>query len=226
MELLAELRTRLGTAIILISHDLGLAASYADDVIVMYAGRAVEYAPTRILFAQMRMPYTRALLDAIPRLERRLARAAAGHPRAAAGPHGVAAGLPVRAAVRAGAARAAGTAGRRSSSTRSATGGPAGTPARTVSPYDRACWRCATSCTSSPCAAWAGRQGRHRTRRLRRLVRPRRRGDPRRRRRDRLGQVDAGPMRGAGPASQVRLGAVPGHRAGGPAGAPAATRPA
>jgi len=70
MDLLNELRSRLGTAIIMISHDLGLAASYADDVIVMYAGRAVEYAPTRILFAQMRMPYTRALLDAIPRLER------------------------------------------------------------------------------------------------------------------------------------------------------------
>ncbi|HEY7223898.1 MAG TPA: ABC transporter ATP-binding protein [Micromonosporaceae bacterium] len=70
MELLTELRSRLGTAIILISHDLGLAASYADEVIVMYAGRAVEYAPTRILFGQLRMPYTRALLDAIPRLER------------------------------------------------------------------------------------------------------------------------------------------------------------
>jgi oligopeptide/dipeptide ABC transporter ATP-binding protein len=70
MELLAELRERLGTAIILISHDLGLAASYADEVIVMYAGRAVEQAPTRILFGQMRMPYTRALLEAIPRLER------------------------------------------------------------------------------------------------------------------------------------------------------------
>jgi oligopeptide/dipeptide ABC transporter ATP-binding protein len=70
MDLLAELRSRLGTAIILISHDLGLAASYADEVIVMYAGRAVEHAPTRILFAQMRMPYTRALFDAIPRLER------------------------------------------------------------------------------------------------------------------------------------------------------------
>jgi oligopeptide/dipeptide ABC transporter ATP-binding protein len=70
MELLAELRARLGTAIILISHDLGLAASYADEVIVMYAGRAVEYAPTATLFAQMRMPYTRALMQAIPRLER------------------------------------------------------------------------------------------------------------------------------------------------------------
>ena len=70
MELLAELRERLGTAIILISHDLGLAASYADEVIVMYAGRAVEHAPTRILFEHVRMPYTRALLEAIPRLER------------------------------------------------------------------------------------------------------------------------------------------------------------
>jgi oligopeptide/dipeptide ABC transporter ATP-binding protein len=70
MDLLAELRSRLRTAIILISHDLGLAASYADDVIVMYAGRAVEYAPARILFAQVRMPYTRALLEAIPRLDR------------------------------------------------------------------------------------------------------------------------------------------------------------
>jgi oligopeptide/dipeptide ABC transporter ATP-binding protein len=70
MELLAELRERLGTAIILISHDLGLAASYADEVIVMYAGRAVEHAPTKVLFGQMRMPYTRALMEAIPRLER------------------------------------------------------------------------------------------------------------------------------------------------------------
>lgn len=70
MELLTELRTRLGTAIILISHDLGLAASYADEVIVMYAGRAVEHAPTRTLFGRMRMPYTRALMDAIPRLDR------------------------------------------------------------------------------------------------------------------------------------------------------------
>jgi oligopeptide/dipeptide ABC transporter ATP-binding protein len=70
MELLAELQRRLGTAIVLISHDLGLAASYADDVVVMYAGRAVEYAPADTLFARVRMPYTQALLGAIPRLER------------------------------------------------------------------------------------------------------------------------------------------------------------
>ncbi|WP_199432849.1 ABC transporter ATP-binding protein [Qaidamihabitans albus] len=70
MELLLELQERLGTAIIMISHDLGLAASYAHDVIVMYAGRAVEYAPASTLFSHVRMPYTRALLGAIPRLER------------------------------------------------------------------------------------------------------------------------------------------------------------
>ncbi|GAA5167345.1 ABC transporter ATP-binding protein [Amycolatopsis dongchuanensis] len=70
MELLLELQRRLGTAIVLISHDLGLAASYADDVVVMYAGRAVEYAPASTLFSRVRMPYTEALMAAIPRLER------------------------------------------------------------------------------------------------------------------------------------------------------------
>jgi oligopeptide/dipeptide ABC transporter ATP-binding protein len=69
MELLGDLQRRLGMALIMISHDLGLAASFADDVLVMYAGRGVERAPTRKLFAHVRMPYTRALLEAIPRLE-------------------------------------------------------------------------------------------------------------------------------------------------------------
>ncbi|MEQ3549556.1 ABC transporter ATP-binding protein [Pseudonocardia nematodicida] len=70
MELLDELRRRLGTAVVMISHDLGLAAGYADDVLVMYAGRAVEHAPAATLFAAVRMPYTRALLGAIPLLDR------------------------------------------------------------------------------------------------------------------------------------------------------------
>jgi oligopeptide/dipeptide ABC transporter ATP-binding protein len=69
MELLRDLQRRLGMALIMISHDLGLAASFADDVLVMYAGRAVERAPVRTLFEHVRMPYTRALLEAIPRLE-------------------------------------------------------------------------------------------------------------------------------------------------------------
>jgi oligopeptide/dipeptide ABC transporter ATP-binding protein len=68
MELLRDIQTRLGMALLMISHDLGLAATFADEVLVMYAGRAVERAPTRKLFEQMRMPYTRALLDSIPRL--------------------------------------------------------------------------------------------------------------------------------------------------------------
>jgi oligopeptide/dipeptide ABC transporter ATP-binding protein len=70
MELLRDLQRELGMALVMISHDLGLAASFADEVVVMYAGRAVEQAPTRELFAHVRMPYTKALLDAIPRVER------------------------------------------------------------------------------------------------------------------------------------------------------------
>ena len=70
MELLLELQAELGMTLILISHDLGLAGAYADEVIVMYAGRIVEQAPAPRLFAQVRMPYTQALFEAIPRLER------------------------------------------------------------------------------------------------------------------------------------------------------------
>jgi oligopeptide/dipeptide ABC transporter ATP-binding protein len=70
MELLLELQAELGMTLILISHDLGLAGAYADEVIVMYAGRIVEQAPAPRLFRQVRMPYTQALFEAIPRLER------------------------------------------------------------------------------------------------------------------------------------------------------------
>jgi oligopeptide/dipeptide ABC transporter ATP-binding protein len=70
MELLRDLQRQFGMALVMISHDLGLAASFADEVVVMYAGRAVEQAPTRELFANVRMPYTKALLEAIPRVER------------------------------------------------------------------------------------------------------------------------------------------------------------
>jgi len=73
MELMLELQQELDMALILISHDLGLAASYADDVVVMYAGKIVEQAPATRLFGRggtVRMRYTRALLDAIPHLER------------------------------------------------------------------------------------------------------------------------------------------------------------
>jgi oligopeptide/dipeptide ABC transporter ATP-binding protein len=70
MRLLTELQEQLGMAILMISHDLGLAASYADEVVVMYAGRTVERASVRELFGNVRMPYTSALLGAVPRLDR------------------------------------------------------------------------------------------------------------------------------------------------------------
>ncbi len=73
MELLLDIQADLGMALILISHDLGLAAAYADEVMVMYAGRVVEQAPAARLLGQagqVRMPYTKALLEAIPRLDR------------------------------------------------------------------------------------------------------------------------------------------------------------
>ena len=73
MELLLELQHDMDMALIFISHDLGLAASYADEVVVMYAGKIVEQAPAKQLFGAggtVKMRYTRALLDAIPHLER------------------------------------------------------------------------------------------------------------------------------------------------------------
>jgi oligopeptide/dipeptide ABC transporter ATP-binding protein len=69
MTLLLDLQQELGTALLMISHDLALAASYAEEVMVMYAGRIVERAGAGDLFGNVRMPYTRALLDAIPRTD-------------------------------------------------------------------------------------------------------------------------------------------------------------
>jgi peptide/nickel transport system ATP-binding protein len=55
-------------ALILVTHDLGVVAGRTDDVVVMYAGRVVERAPTATLFAHMKMPYTEALLGSIPKI--------------------------------------------------------------------------------------------------------------------------------------------------------------
>ncbi len=70
LELLLSLRERLGTAIVLITHNMGVVADMADRVVVMYRGSIVEQAPARELFATPRHPYTRALLDAVPHLGR------------------------------------------------------------------------------------------------------------------------------------------------------------
>jgi len=68
LEVIARLQRELGTAVILITHDLGIVAETAERVIVMYAGRKVEEAPVKRLFAQPLHPYTRGLIDSIPRL--------------------------------------------------------------------------------------------------------------------------------------------------------------
>src|SRR5262245_34047691 len=68
LELMASLRHNLGTAVILITHDLGVVAETADRVIVMYAGRKVEEAAVDALFAEPLHPYTRGLMSSIPRL--------------------------------------------------------------------------------------------------------------------------------------------------------------
>jgi oligopeptide/dipeptide ABC transporter ATP-binding protein len=68
LDLLAELRERLGMAMILITHDLGVVAQVCDRVVVMYAGQVVEEASVDDLFREPRHPYTEGLLKAIPRL--------------------------------------------------------------------------------------------------------------------------------------------------------------
>jgi oligopeptide transport system ATP-binding protein len=69
LNLFQELRARTGTAIVLVTHDLGVIAQVADRVAVMYAGRIVEQAPVHELFAHPRHPYTEALQQSIPRID-------------------------------------------------------------------------------------------------------------------------------------------------------------
>ena len=76
LELMHQLQSETGTAVVLITHDLGVVAEVADEVVVMYAGRVVEQAPVQQLFEQPQHPYTVGLLGSIPRLHgepRRLA---------------------------------------------------------------------------------------------------------------------------------------------------------
>jgi peptide/nickel transport system ATP-binding protein len=68
LDLMRQLKARTGTAIILITHSLGVVAEMAQRVVVMYGGRKVEEAPVAALFARPRHPYTRALLGCVPRL--------------------------------------------------------------------------------------------------------------------------------------------------------------
>jgi peptide/nickel transport system ATP-binding protein len=70
LDLLRQLKAKTGTAIILITHSLGVVAEMAQRVVVMYGGRKVEEAPVEALFARPRHPYTRALLECVPQVLR------------------------------------------------------------------------------------------------------------------------------------------------------------
>ena len=108
LELLRRLRTELGMAVLLITHDLGVVAGFADRLAVMYAGRLVELGPTETILADPAHPYTVGLLRSLPRLDRprqaALTPIEGSPPDLAVGPPG----LPVRARAARGASTSAG----------------------------------------------------------------------------------------------------------------------
>lgn len=69
LELIGEQRRDRNMSVILVTHDLGVVAGHTDEIAVMYGGRLVEKAPTRELFANMKMPYTKSLMRSIPKIE-------------------------------------------------------------------------------------------------------------------------------------------------------------
>jgi peptide/nickel transport system ATP-binding protein len=73
LDLMRELKSKIGAAIVIITHDLGVVAEMAQRVVVMYAGRKVEEAPVGELYARPRHPYTKGLLASVPRLGSSLA---------------------------------------------------------------------------------------------------------------------------------------------------------
>ena len=94
VELVKRLQAELGTAVIWISHDLGVVARLADRVAVMYAGYIVEKAPVDELYARPAHPYTRGLLNSLPRLDSKVQNEAGGHQGPSAQPYRAAAGCP------------------------------------------------------------------------------------------------------------------------------------
>ena len=72
LELLGDLREKLDMAMVIVTHDLGVVAGYTDRIAVMYGGEIVELATTPDLFANTKMPYTQALMESIPRLDRKV----------------------------------------------------------------------------------------------------------------------------------------------------------
>ena len=70
LDLISDLQSEFGSAVIMITHDLGVVAELSDDILVMYAGRVAEYGPAADIFGQPCHPYTWGLLSSMPRLDR------------------------------------------------------------------------------------------------------------------------------------------------------------
>jgi peptide/nickel transport system ATP-binding protein len=70
LDLIRDLQSEFGSAVIIITHDLGVVAELADDILVMYGGRVVEYGTGAELFTQPEHPYTWGLLGSMPRMDR------------------------------------------------------------------------------------------------------------------------------------------------------------
>jgi peptide/nickel transport system ATP-binding protein len=70
LDLIRDLQKEFGSAVIIITHDLGVVAELADDILVMYAGRAVEYGTAEHIFNEPEHPYTWGLLGSMPRFDR------------------------------------------------------------------------------------------------------------------------------------------------------------
>ncbi len=68
LDLIGEQRRERNMSVILVTHDLGVVAGHTDQIAVMYGGKLVEHAPTKTLFANMKMPYTKSLMRSIPKL--------------------------------------------------------------------------------------------------------------------------------------------------------------
>ena len=87
LDLIRSLSEEFGTAVILITHDLGIAAGMCNRINVMYAGRIVETGMVDDIFEQPKMPYSWGLLDSLPRMDEQKGAAAAHDRGPAAGPH-------------------------------------------------------------------------------------------------------------------------------------------
>ena len=99
LDLIHDLQSEFGSAVVMITHDLGVVAELSDDILVMYAGRVAEYGSAADIFGQPGHPYTWGLLASMPRMDRERLYPAGPDPGHAAQPDQGPVGLPVPSAL-------------------------------------------------------------------------------------------------------------------------------